>query len=97
MNQTNNPTSQVISTYRHLYNLTYRAFAEKLTEHLVNTGISHASVQNWEKGMTDPNTDFLLTLLVVHADWRRQFAIDCLVAKLPEVFERVDGSIQILS
>jgi transcriptional regulator with XRE-family HTH domain len=96
MNETTNPAALVIAETRKRNGLTYRAFAEKITEHLVNLTISHQTIMNWEKGCTEPPTDFLLTCLVVHADWRRQFAIDCLVAKLPEVFERVDGSIQIL-
>ena len=96
MNETRNPLSQVTSSYRKKLDLTYRSFAEALNEHLVNTGISHQSIANWEKGITDPTTDFLLVCLVVHEDWRRQFAIDCLVAKLPEVFERVDGTIHMM-
>lgn len=96
MNQTTNPISKIITEYRKRLDLTYRAFAEILTEHLVNTGISHTSVSYWEKGINDPSTDFLLTCLVVHEDWRRQFAIDCLCAKLPAVFERSDRTIKIL-
>lgn len=97
MNETTNPISLLTIKYRKNVEESYRGFAESLTEHLVNTGISHVSVQNWEKGMTDPNTDFLLICLVVHQDWRRQWAIDCLCAKLPEVFERVDDRLQILA
>jgi transcriptional regulator with XRE-family HTH domain len=80
----------VTSEYRKRFELTYRAFAEALNEHLVNTGISHQSVMNWEKGITDPGTDFLLNCLVVYPmnDWRTQWAIDCLCAKLPVVFDR---------
>jgi transcriptional regulator with XRE-family HTH domain len=96
MNETTNPTSLIAREYRKRMELTYRSFAEALTEHLVNTGISHTSIANWEKGINDPSTDFLLTCLVVHQDWRRQFAIDCLQAKLPEVFARAASSIRIL-
>jgi len=96
MNETTNPISNVITAYRQSKEMTYRSFADALNEHLVNTSVTFMSISNWEKGMTDPNTDFLLTCLVVHQDWRRQWAIDCLCAKLPEVFERSDRSIQIL-
>jgi transcriptional regulator with XRE-family HTH domain len=90
MNEATNPTSLVTKEYRKRMGLTYRAFADALNEHLVNTTITHASVQNWEKGMTDPNTDLLLNCLVVYPskDWRAQFAIDALVAKLPAIFDR---------
>jgi transcriptional regulator with XRE-family HTH domain len=90
MNETTNPTALVTSQYRKANSMTYRAFADALNKSLVNTGISHQSVANWEKGMTDPNTDMLLNCLVVYPveDWRTQWAIDCLVAKLPVVFDR---------
>lgn len=96
MNETTNPTSILTRAWRQSMDMTYRSFAEALNEHLINTNITHTSVANWEKGMTDPNTDFLLVCLVMNTDWQRQWAIDCLCAKLPEVFERVGGSIQIL-
>ena len=98
MNETTNLLAIVASEYRKRRGMTYRAFAEALTEHLVNTSISHASVMNWEKGMTEPSTDFLLTCLVVHNDWRAEWAIDCLCAKLPAVFDRnIDGRLIILT
>lgn len=88
MNETTNPSAIVTGKYRKRLGMTYRSFADALNEHLINTGISHTSVANWEKGITDPSTDFLLVCMVAHSDWRRQFAIDCLCAKLPEVYER---------
>jgi len=97
MNEITQPLAQITNTYRRAVDQTYRGFAELLNEHLVNTNITYASVMNWERGMTVPNTDLLLVLLMVHGDWRRQFAIDCLCAKLPEVFERADGGIRILA
>ena len=98
MNETTNPTAMVTGKYRREKDLTYRAFADALGERVGNTTISHASVINWEKGITEPSTDFLLRCLVIRPveDWRHQYAIDCLCAKLPEVFERVNGSIRIL-
>jgi hypothetical protein len=44
-------------------------------------------VTNWCSGKTSPSTDFLLICAVVYTDYRRAWAIDCLKAKLPEVFE----------
>ena len=96
MNEITNPASIVTAQYRKNLDLTYRSFADALSEHLVNFSVTYATVMNWEKGMTDPNTDFLLVCLVIHSDWKRQWAIDCLCAKLPEVFERNGGSIRIL-
>lgn len=93
-----NPVAVVTAEYRKRLGLTYRSFAKALGEKLMNTWISHATIMNWEKGMTDPATDFLLVCLVVYpcGDWRRKFAEDCLAAKLPEVFERGDGHLAFL-
>jgi transcriptional regulator with XRE-family HTH domain len=99
MNETTNPIALVTIKYRKDKDMTYRAFAGELGAKTVNLSISHASIMNWEKGMTEPGTDFLLRCLVIHekSDWRHQYAIDCLQAKLPDVFERVNGSIRILT
>lgn len=90
MNEMTNPVAVVTAEYRKRLGMTYRSFAEALGEKLVNARVSHATVMNWEKGMTDPATDFLLICLVVYprGDWRTQFAEACLAAKLPEVFDR---------
>lgn len=90
MNENKNQIAIITSNYRKRLEMTYRAFAEALIEHLSNIGISHQTVMNWEKGVTDPTTDFLLNCIVIyqHTDWRTQWAIDCLCAKLPVVFDR---------
>lgn len=65
--------------------LTLRGMAEKLTES-VKVEISHESVHGWRRGSSEPRTDFLLQVLIAYSDWRRDFALACLEAKLPEVF-----------
>lgn len=98
MNESINRVALVTGEFRRREGLSYRGFAEALGEHLVNTGISHQSAMNWEKGTTEPSTDFLLICLVVHEDWRVDWAIECLCAKLPEVFDRyIDGRLVVLS
>jgi len=86
MNETTNRGALVTAAYRKQQGMPYRAFADALNAHLVNTSVTHATVQNWEKGCTDPSTDFLLTCLVVYTDWRADWAVECLCAKMPEVF-----------
>jgi transcriptional regulator with XRE-family HTH domain len=88
MHRTTYPEAIVTNQYRTRLGLTYRAFAEALNERLMNTSVTHSTVMNWEKGLTEPETDTLLVCLVAYNDWRMQFAIDCLCAKLPEVYER---------
>ena len=80
------PVAKITREYRADLQLTYRRFAEKLNESLVNTRVSHQSVSNWEKGKNEPETDFLLLCVNVYADWRQRWAIAVLQAKLPGVF-----------
>lgn len=68
--------------------MTQTQFADALNFSLRNTGVSRVSVSNWLNGKYEPETDFLLLVMMVYSDWRMQWAIDCLCAKLPEVFER---------
>lgn len=92
------PVATIVRAYRENQGLTLRDFAVALTEQLLNTEISHPSVSNWERGSNIPETDFLLICAVVYQDWRMQFAIDVLCAKLPEVFARDErGRIRILN
>lgn len=77
-------TQDVVSEYLKSTGLTVRAFSDVLTESL--NGITHSTIVNWKKGVSEPNTDFLLACYTAYSDWRRDFALDCLRAKLPEVF-----------
>ena len=67
--------------------LTQQQFADEITASLVNTNISRVSVTNWCNGKSSPSTDFLLLCAIAYKDWRRTWAMTCLKAKLPEVFE----------
>ena len=67
--------------------LTQEKFAEALNASLRNTGVSRVSVSNWLNGKHEPETDFLLMVMMVYSDWRMEWAIRCLCAKLPEVFD----------
>ena len=66
--------------------LTQEKFAEALNASLRNTGVSRVSVSNWLNGKYEPETDFLLVVMIVYSDWRMEWAIRSLCAKLPEVF-----------
>mgnify|MGYP001765704847 CR=1 FL=1 len=79
--------SQVMKAYLDSYDLTQERFADKITASLVNTNISRVSVTNWCNDKSSPSTDFLLLCATVYEDWRRSWAMSCLKAKLPEVFE----------
>jgi len=77
----------VMKAYMESYGLTQEKFAALITASLVNTKISRVSVTNWCNAKTSPSTDFLLVCAVVYEDWRRYWALSCLKAKLPEIFE----------
>lgn len=77
----------VMKSYMDSYGLTQEKFAAQITASLVNTNISRVSVTNWCNGKSSPSTDFLLVCAVAYEDWRRSWAMSCLKAKLPEVFE----------
>ncbi len=79
--------SDVMKAYMDSYSLTQQKFADGLTAGLVNTNISRVSVTNWCNGKSSPSTDFLLVCAVAYDDWRRSWAMSCLKAKLPEVFD----------
>ncbi len=77
----------VMKAYMDLGGLTQQKFADEITASLVNTEISRVSVTNWCNGKSSPSTDFLLLCAVVYTDWRKTWAVACLKAKLPEVFD----------
>jgi transcriptional regulator with XRE-family HTH domain len=79
--------NEVMKQYLESYDLTQEKFAEQITVSLVNTNISRVSVTNWCNAKSSPSTDFLLLCAIVYDDWRRSWAMSCLKAKLPEVFE----------
>jgi transcriptional regulator with XRE-family HTH domain len=86
----------VVKTYRSKMGLSQVELAASLVNGILNKKLSRQAVSNWELGIDEPEVTFLLQCMAVHDDWRRQFAADCLCAILPELFQRVDGSIQIL-
>lgn len=77
----------ITKTYKSAYDLTDQKFADEITKSLKNTNISRVSVTNWSNGKSSPSTDFLLLCAVVYDNWIRAWAMGCLKAKLPEVFD----------
>lgn len=77
---------EITQKYIEQAGLTQEKFADALNASLRNTGVSRVSVSNWLNGKYEPETDFLLLVMMVYNDWRMEWAIRCLCAKLPEVF-----------
>ena len=80
--------SEIVKKYMEERGLKQEAFVAELNKSLRNTGLSRVSISNWLNERNEPDTDFLLLVMMVYSDWRMEFAIDCLCAKLPEVFVR---------
>jgi len=78
---------EVMEAFKKSYGLTHQQIADELTSSLTNIDISRVSVTNWFNGKSSPDTDFLLVCAVAYEDWRRSWAMACLKAKLPEVFD----------
>jgi len=79
--------NQITKSYLKSLALTQDKFASSITESLKNTEISRVSITNWVNGKSSPSTDFLLVCAIAYSDWRSRWAIKCLSAKLPEVFD----------
>ncbi len=77
---------EITQKYIDQTDLTQEKFADALNFSLRNTGVSRVSVSNWLNGKHEPETDFLLIVMMVYSDWRMDWAMRCLCAKLPEVF-----------
>jgi len=78
--------------------VTQEEFGDMLTEGLTDVQLSRTSVSAWETGKHEPDSDLLWTLVVRHYDtqnWRLRFALQCLRAKLPDVFENGIVTIEI--
>jgi transcriptional regulator with XRE-family HTH domain len=67
-----------------------KEFGEHLSQGLLNTGLSRNTISLWEKGRSQPDWEFLLSLYTYHFsnqdNWQFQFAVDCLRAMKPETF-----------
>jgi Helix-turn-helix. len=81
------PVQSVVRRYMEISALTQDKFAQALNKELINANVSRVSVSHWLNGKYEPETDLLLELLCVYEDWRMKFAVHCLAAKLPEVFD----------
>lgn len=67
--------SDVIKRWMERQDLPVRDFAQQL-------GVSHPTVLNWQAGKGQPSIDFLVHLAQGSGDWRHEFALDCLDARL---------------
>lgn len=83
--------SQIVRAYRAEQGLTLRGMANALKDQLRETRFANLSAQAiglWEKG-TNPFPVFLLRVSRTYDDWRREFALDCLAAMEPDLYEPV--------
>lgn len=74
----------VVIRYLEKTGLPLRKFADSLAQNIRDETLSHTAVLRWREGRSVPDTDFLLTCMLIYRDWRHDFALDCLAAKNPE-------------
>lgn len=79
---------QVVKDYRNQQGLSVRGFSEKLTEKFVNVSLSGETISKWENNPNRaPDLYFFLNCITTYTDWRMNFAVDCLRALMPHVFD----------
>lgn len=79
---------EIVTEYRKVRELSLRDFADSLSEH-ETASFSYQTIKNWEDGATTPSRLELIGLAAIYADWRKEFAIDCLAALRPRIFKPV--------
>jgi len=84
----------VSKKYREKENLSQAKFANTLGEKMDNFSLSSQAVSLWENEETQPSLDFLFRVYLLYNDWRKDWAIDAIIAKRPNLFMRdVDNGI----
>ena len=77
-----------VREYRQIKELSYRGFADELTEGMVNVSLSGQTIYRWEnEPNVAPDLYFLLNCFTTYTDWRKSFAIDALKSIMPHVFD----------
>lgn len=89
----------VTRAYRETQNLTQDDFARALSEKIRSTTLpqTRQGISLWEQGKTEPTLEDLFWMLMIYGDWRMEYAIDGICAKMPEVFTRDEhGALTVL-
>ena len=78
---------KIVEKYKNQIGLNNAQMADQLSDGLeMINPIKRQTVYSWNKGISDPSTDFLVLVLIKYRDWRFDFALDCLSAKDPWVW-----------
>jgi transcriptional regulator with XRE-family HTH domain len=93
MDENKFPVAQVVKKAREDQGLSVRGFAKEFDQIIMagqNKPYSSSAFSHWENGLDEPSTDWLLLVVTVYQyqGWKREFGINCLIAKSPEVFVR---------
>jgi len=91
MDENQFPVAQVVKKARENQGLSVRGFAAEFDRIIMagqNKPYSFSAFSRWENGLDEPSTDWLLLVITVFQDWKREFGINCLCAKLPEIYAR---------
>lgn len=85
-----NGFAAVTKAHREAQGLTQEKFAEALLQNCRSQTLpqTRQGVSLWEQGKTEPMLEDLFWIMLIYSDWRMQWAIDAICAKMPEVFAR---------
>jgi len=79
---------EVVKEHRKITGLSYRGFANYLTEKIVNTTISGQTIYRWENEPNlAPDLYLFFNIFTTYTDKRMYFAVDCLKSIMPHVFD----------
>lgn len=81
---------EVTKNYRTQKRMSLREFADQINKQLVNTNVTYATVNRWEReiGYYEPDLRLLFEVIATYRDWRAEWAIDCMKAMFPDLFMR---------
>lgn len=89
----------VATFHRKAQKLTQEGMAQALSEKVRSNTLAQTrqAVSLWEQGKTEPLLEDLFWVLLIYSDWRMEFAIDAICAKMPELFVRDEhGALTVL-
>ncbi len=88
--------ASVPKKYRKIQNLSQENFGNVLCEEMADVSLTGQAISLWEREKEEPRLKFLFRVFRLYDDWRRDFAIDAIIAKMPDVFVRKNGALTVV-
>ena len=89
--------ASVTKQYRKEQSLSQEKFGEALSVEIEKWDLTSQAISLWENG-SSPSFYDLFLVWMTYSDWRKEWAIDCIVAKMPKAFSRDEnGALTVVS